>query len=563
MAAPAVVNPHIVAKLKSYMEDPSYKEAIEQSSNYNARLSLERRLRLPFLDSQTGVAQNHCNLWMNRRQRMPGQYPGQLYSYPVKRWRKKRRQYLLNERVYTNNAAEVETTPEADVHQISMVENVGVTKVESQSNEEVGNERLAALLSGGTVVDDTSKESWYKDFEDASEPPDAGEIEDPDSDFEDYEETYIKKKKKKIIKTPRGRGRKIERNPDGSEVEKPYCCEVCGTRYKTRPGLSYHYSHSHCGTGGSTASSVSHHAAANPPGIIEPKRDVPHQSPFHLDMMTPQAAPPTSIPSPNPSSVNSIVSQPEAAEPPVPPSSTMQSSQQSPATSADDPLAGQRSASGKPLANPSPYCDFCLGDHSENKKTGRSEELVSCADCGRSGHPSCLQFTVNMVQSVKKYRWQCIECKSCGLCGTSDNDVCAYIDLYLTLTSRVKGTTFIGTFFTNGKIDFLDTETNRMNASDLLEIPMDYSSATTTFQLLVFASGWARRPSQGKSYGRKYIEPFKNHIDDMFMSGIEDKSNKTGPGRMLEQLRLKYPDRLDLPSESEIRQLYLIVVRQI
>ncbi|KAG1692279.1 Glutamate receptor ionotropic, kainate 1 [Nymphon striatum] len=79
-------------------------------------------------------------------------------------------------------------------------------------------------------------------------------------------------------------------------------------------------------------------------------------------------------------------------------------------------------------------------------------------------------------------------------------------------------------------------------------------TATTTFQLPVFASGWARRPSQGKSYGRKYIEPFKNDIDDMFMSGIEDKSNKTGPGRMLEQLRLKYSDRLDLPSESEIRQ---------
>ena len=34
---------------------------------------------------------------------------------------------------------------------------------------------------------------------------------------------------------------------------------------------------------------------------------------------------------------------------------------------------------------PSPYCDFCLGDSSENKKTGHSEQLVSCADCGRSG----------------------------------------------------------------------------------------------------------------------------------------------------------------------------------
>lgn len=34
---------------------------------------------------------------------------------------------------------------------------------------------------------------------------------------------------------------------------------------------------------------------------------------------------------------------------------------------------------------PSPYCDFCLGDARENKKTGGSEELVSCSDCGRSG----------------------------------------------------------------------------------------------------------------------------------------------------------------------------------
>lgn len=34
---------------------------------------------------------------------------------------------------------------------------------------------------------------------------------------------------------------------------------------------------------------------------------------------------------------------------------------------------------------PSEYCDFCLGDASENKKTLQAEELVSCSDCGRSG----------------------------------------------------------------------------------------------------------------------------------------------------------------------------------
>lgn len=73
-------------------------------------------------------------------------------------------------------------------------------------------------------------------------------------------------------------------------------------------------------------------------------------------------------------------------------------------------------------APPSPYCDFCLGDARENRKTNVPEDLVSCSDCGRSGHPSCLQFTPNMIISVKRYRWQCIECKYCSICGTSDND---------------------------------------------------------------------------------------------------------------------------------------------
>lgn len=79
--------------------------------------------------------------------------------------------------------------------------------------------------------------------------------------------------------------------------------------------------------------------------------------------------------------------------------------------------------SGRHPSSHQNYCDFCLGDAARNRKTNQAEELVSCSDCGRSGHPTCLQFTDNMIKSVKKYRWQCIECKSCGLCGTSDNDV--------------------------------------------------------------------------------------------------------------------------------------------
>lgn len=37
------------------------------------------------------------------------------------------------------------------------------------------------------------------------------------------------------------------------------------------------------------------------------------------------------------------------------------------------------------LALPNDYCDFCLGDSTMNQKTGQSEGLVSCSDCGRSG----------------------------------------------------------------------------------------------------------------------------------------------------------------------------------
>lgn len=33
----------------------------------------------------------------------------------------------------------------------------------------------------------------------------------------------------------------------------------------------------------------------------------------------------------------------------------------------------------------STFCDICLGDCNENKKTAKPEQLVSCHDCGRSG----------------------------------------------------------------------------------------------------------------------------------------------------------------------------------
>ena len=41
----------------------------------------------------------------------------------------------------------------------------------------------------------------------------------------------------------------------------------------------------------------------------------------------------------------------------------------------------------------------------------------------RLGHPSCLKFSKNVPFIINRYGWQCIECKSCTICGTSENDV--------------------------------------------------------------------------------------------------------------------------------------------
>lgn len=48
-----------------------------------------------------------------------------------------------------------------------------------------------------------------------------------------------------------------------------------------------------------------------------------------------------------------------------------------------------KTMSGKDRAPSLGYCDFCLGDASENKKTNAPELLVSCAECGRSGKAAC------------------------------------------------------------------------------------------------------------------------------------------------------------------------------
>ncbi|RZF46019.1 hypothetical protein LSTR_LSTR004732 [Laodelphax striatellus] len=458
-----VGNQSVLSRIESFMNDSAYRETIENSANFNTRLCIERRLRMPFLDPQTGLAQNHSNLFMSARQRMPGLAEGQVYSYPSKRWRKKRRQYLMNmmQPLQRRKEAEVDH-PAAELHAITAVENASAAAAgrdvplaaNEDSKDSSGHKEEATPKV--TVTD----EPWYYDELDLHA-MDGFDEPDPDSDY-DYEEPYPKRKKKRaVFGKPRGgnlaapsdsphprkpkaqgpgRGRKKGMvYADLTDADKPFACDQCGARYKTRPGLTYHYTHSHKepraaggGAGGvAGGGGVDEEASseAPPPSPSNPPVQDKGTDPAAVQGWTKfQDSYLTFLNTPGGSSKKMKHNAPGSSGHSIPPSVGSEDSSQSSNPSLDkkpfeEPMPVlTMEQNEKERAAPSPYCDFCLGDAEINKKSGQPEELVSCSDCGRSGHPTCLQFTSNMIISVRKYRWQCIECKCCSVCGTSDND---------------------------------------------------------------------------------------------------------------------------------------------
>ncbi|GAA5900501.1 uncharacterized protein JCM6883_002864 [Sporobolomyces salmoneus] len=67
-------------------------------------------------------------------------------------------------------------------------------------------------------------------------------------------------------------------------------------------------------------------------------------------------------------------------------------------------------------------CAFCGGTNASNKR-GRKEDMVSCYECGSSGHPTCLEWDdARLVKRVKGYSWLCQECKRCEVCDEKGDD---------------------------------------------------------------------------------------------------------------------------------------------
>ncbi|XP_019642455.1 PREDICTED: PHD finger protein 10-like isoform X6 [Branchiostoma belcheri] len=78
---------------------------------------------------------------------------------------------------------------------------------------------------------------------------------------------------------------------------------------------------------------------------------------------------------------------------------------------------------------PNAVCGICLKGP-ENNKWGRMEDLIHCSQCDNSGHPSCLDMSDELVQVIKTYPWQCMECKTCVICGDpSEEDKMMFCDV--------------------------------------------------------------------------------------------------------------------------------------
>ncbi len=93
-----------------------------------------------------GVAQNHCHLWMQPRHRMPGLTADQVYTYPAKRWRKKRRSYLVTY-AQSPKKKEVPPPPEVEIEVPAPVEPLLLSSVIQPINEDSKDSTSHAVLS--------------------------------------------------------------------------------------------------------------------------------------------------------------------------------------------------------------------------------------------------------------------------------------------------------------------------------------------------------------------------------------------------------------------------------
>ena len=171
---------------------------------------------------------------------------------------------------------------------------------------------------------------------------------------------------------------------------------MCLARYKTRPGLTYHYNHSH---------KEKDVESSHLPEVDETEHPTTDGHSAETDTIVDGK----NLQRGQYSSYSNISSGSQVEEETSRPLYNQQgSSHQSNKATAPGSRKSTDSTFGSPAAGrgnktqSSGYCDFCLGDSNYNKKSLQPEELIACSECGRSGkHIKALNKTQRPKDSIK------------------------------------------------------------------------------------------------------------------------------------------------------------------
>lgn len=221
-------NTKSIENIEKLLNDSAYRELIQISANFNTKMRMERKMRAPFLDPQTGVAQRHSNLFMKKTQRIPGMREGQIYTYPSVRWRNKKNSLKLSNRPFyrfrandSNLAASSNSSlnpPSATTTVTSNLNGIALTNENGQITDfQAIIDESNSLTGGGADTDSKDSQEvpkdWYYDDMDAN---DGVSEEQPDSDF-DYNVNGYKRKKKCPVRKSASRKPKDSFGMFGSE----------------------------------------------------------------------------------------------------------------------------------------------------------------------------------------------------------------------------------------------------------------------------------------------------------------------------------------------------------
>ncbi|CAH8531434.1 unnamed protein product [Dicrocoelium dendriticum] len=373
--------------MAAHLSEYTYENLLHITAKYNRRIQADKMSRLPFLDNATGIAQRPCFLYRKSEERIAG-FLSKVYQYPSLKWKK--------------------CLPRS--HQI-------LVSVDDASNVP---KNLTAYVSDANSkgFTDDSHITWVAG-------PECDIESDSSEAIDDIRGARRRRKKNKLSRISRfvtgitgTSRRRVSHHSYGAYdedfIDRPvamptYPCTICGVHYRSKAGLTYHLSsqHLHMNRAGNARVSTPTDSLSTTNGPVTPRSNglLSVRVTSNGGLLVPESSGPSSeIPSVY--TCKNITS----------------------ASCSQDPTPNGGSAVLEPPsllstdADSKHTCDFCLGDTRLNKKTGTPESMLQCSDCGRFAHFTCLQFTRNMVVSVRTYKWQCIECKTCWLCGTSEND---------------------------------------------------------------------------------------------------------------------------------------------